>query len=166
MELCFTTLLRVAFRASCSLWSSWISTASAVRYYTEIQSCLTAAVFPSILSAISLCLLMRLCSGGDPKSTRHSLLLLIDCTARCSCSDRISLSIEHSRLSLVEFILLSCMELRPIDWTGSKRFRCIIFSVVDLHYHRLWGFRVSSSRSIGLISIMLVGHLTLISYTN
>jgi len=33
--------------------------------------------------------------------------------------------------------------------------------------YRLWGFRVSStSRSIGLISIMLVGHLTLISYAN
>jgi len=58
--------------------SSLIPTASAVRCYTEMQSCLAAAVFPSILSAISLCLLLRLCTGDRSKiDTRHSLFLSI-----------------------------------------------------------------------------------------
>jgi len=55
--------------------SSWIPTASAVRYYTEIQSCLAAAVFPSILSDDLVRLLLSLCYGGSKIDTRHSLVL-------------------------------------------------------------------------------------------
>jgi len=68
--------------------SSWIPTASAVRYYTVIQAVLLWLLwFPLILSAILLCLLLRMCYGEFRKiDTRHSLdlrdLFLINCTVR------------------------------------------------------------------------------------
>jgi len=90
--------------------SSWIPTASAVRYYTEIQSCLTAAVFPSILSGNSALLLLSLCNGGSIRiDTQHSLDLR-DLVNRLygsnSCSDRISLSMS-TRCSLVDLLVWS-----------------------------------------------------------
>jgi len=102
--------------------SSSIPTASAVRYYTEIQSCLTAAVFPSILSGNSALLLLSLCNGGSIRiDTQHSLDLrdlfsLIDCT-------------NASYLSVDEHSLLSCMELRPIE----RRLQCsfVVLSFVE-----------------------------------
>jgi len=166
MVLYSSTLLRVAFRASCSLWSSWIPTASAVRYYTVMQSYFDCC--GSLLSCQQTwCCSCSVCAvETDPKSTRHSLFfLLIDCTIRCSCSDRTSLSMS-TRGSLLLSLSYSLVWSSGQSIAVSNTLVLFSFSVVVVHYHRLWGFRVSTSRSIGLISIMLVGHLTLISYTN
>jgi len=93
--------------------SSSIPTASAVRYYTEIQSCLTAAVFPSILSGNSALLLLSLCNGGSIRiDTQHSLDLR-DLVNRL-CERFVSLSMSTA-CSFIKFLLLSLMELRPIE---------------------------------------------------
>jgi len=59
-------------------FDSSILTASVVRYYTATQSCLTAAVFPSVLSANLMLLLLSLCSGEFRKI--DSIL-----DTQCSC---------------------------------------------------------------------------------
>jgi len=93
--------------------SSWMSTASAVRYYTEIQSCLTAAVFPSILSGNSALLLLSLCSG-DRSEIDSTLTLLVDrlYDSNSSCCDRISLSMS-TRCSLTQFVVWSGQSIEP-----------------------------------------------------
>jgi len=129
--------------------SSWIPTASAVRYYTEMQSCLAAAVFPSILSGNSALLLLSLCNGGSIRiDTQHSLDLR-DLVNRLyglnSCSDRISLSMS-TRCSLFDLLVWSS---GAID--RRLQHSCVIFffccccslsSIVSLY---------SAYRSIGLI---------------
>ena len=116
--------------------SSWMlaPTASAVRCYTETQSCLAAAVFPSILSGNSALLLLSLCNGGSIRiDTQHSLFLLIDCTT--DHFDRISLSMSTS-CSLVELsysLVWSSGQLNAV----SNTLVLFSFSVVVVHYHRL-----------------------------
>jgi len=65
----------------------------------------------------------------DPKiDTRHSLFLLIFAISLIDCAadlfGRVTLSMS-TPCSLVEFILLSCMELRPID--RRLQCSCIVF---------------------------------------
>jgi len=103
MALCSSTLLRVAFRAS-SLWSIdsfWMPTASAVRHYTETQSLTLTAVFPSLLSAILLCFLLRLCSG-DRSEIDSTLTLLVN-RLYDSSFDRIPLSMS-TQCSLIQSV--------------------------------------------------------------
>jgi len=86
---------------------SWIPTASAVRYYTEMQSCLMAAVFPSILSAISLCLLLRLWAVEVSKNRYSTLtVLVIYLRSLRSINQHRRLSVEQFGCSLVLFLLV------------------------------------------------------------
>ena len=127
--------------------SSSIPTASAVRYYTEIQSCLTAAVFPSILSGNSALLLLSLCNGGSIRiDTQHSLDLR-DLVNRLygsnSCSDRISLSMS-TRCSLVDLLVWSS---GAID----RRLQCSWCIIFLLFLLLVLSIVSLSHRSIGLI---------------
>jgi len=117
---------RDAFRAS-SLWSivsSWIPTASAVRYYTEIQAFERLLWFPLVLSGNLECLLLSLCQFTT--LTRSSRSRSLTCWSN-SFFDRLR-SVERLSCSLIEFILLSCMELRPIV-TGSNTLVLLSFSL-------------------------------------
>jgi len=131
-----------------------IPTASVDRYYTEIQSCLTAAVFPSYLSAISLCLLLRMWCSGDRSKNRYSTLtLLVDLRDLVNRLYGRSLRSYHS---VDEHSLLSCwVYLTLLYGAPANRSPSPIllhyFLFCFLSYCRLWACRLT-----GLINIMLV----------
>jgi len=71
-----------------------------------------AAVFPFILSAILLCLLLRLCYGEFPKLSTHSFDLrdpwLIDCMIE-----------RFGRISVNEHSMLSCF-VYSLEWSSGQ----------------------------------------------
>ena len=113
--------------------SSWIPTASAVRYYTEIQSCLTAAVFPSILSGNLVLLLLSLCSGGS--QNWHSTL-----TRTVERFDRISLLMGNPSAFL--FSLLYGAPANRLNRLQMLWLCCSCWAIRLLSFscYRLWAF--------------------------
>jgi len=149
------TLPMIQFAALVDSRSFWIPTASVVRYYTEMQSCLAAAVFPSHLPGDSASLLLSLCSGF-----REIAKLTLDTHWLVDLLDRWPL--DRTLASIVFGLrwairLLSCF---VIAWSGQSiqpaPYTCIIlsFAVSSSLSPRLWAN--SLSRSTGLINIMLV----------
>jgi len=138
--------------------------------YTEIQSCLTAAVFPSILSDNLVCLLMGLCYGEFRKTIQYSTLAL-------DLRDLVNLFIERiDRLWSVEqldcSLFLLCMQ-----WSSGQSIEpapmlfalCVYISFVVSSLAidcEPFASRVDWSASIELINIMLVMTSNSESYIN
>ena len=120
--------------------TSWIPTASVVRYYTVTQSLLWLLWFPLILSGNLECLLLSLCTGGEFETRQLDTYSLVNRLYGSNASfDRIPLSMMSTQCSLTLFL----------HWNGAPANRlnrlqtlwCIVFFFCCFHffsYYRLW----------------------------
>jgi len=77
--------------------------------------------------------------GVSKLSNTHSIfaISLIDCTVRCSCSDRISLSMS-TQCSLVQFVACSGAPAQSIAGSNILDVLSFFFSLTSSCYCRLW----------------------------